>query len=697
MNGNHACKQALMLLIGITIIAISSTGLVGADSARRPAFRTHAMVRPVPLTDVEWTAGFWKQKLETVRKVTIPAQWRYFNTDADAPGGHHWINFRIAAGLEQGKWKGTSWHDGDFYKWLEAVAYLYAHSHDPQLDQRMDEVIDVIGRAQQPDGYLSTRIILERRERFQDIHHHELYNMGHLMTAAAAHYRATGKDSFLRIARKTGDYLYATFKDRRPELANFGFNPSNIMGCLDLYRVTGDRKYLKLANIFINMRGSRPAARRHYGLGGTDQTQDRVPLRKEREAVGHAVTAMYLYCGAADAYMETGDKSLLAALSRIANDVAQRKLYIHGGVGPLTHGLSRYRDEVHEAFSHPYFLPNRQSYCETCANIGYAMWNWRMLQITGDSQYADLMERVLYNAGLSGLSVKGDTFLYTNVLRRFGPDVPLLRSDSRERWTYHRSYCCPPQLARTIARLGRWAYGVSADGLWVHLYGENLVDTRLADGRRVRMRQQTRYPWDGKVKLRVEQIEGPREFVLYLRIPKWARGTTIRINGAATDSGLIPGKYCLLRRTWKKGDVVEVDLPMRPQLIQANPLVEEARGQVAVQRGPLIYCLESTDLPEGIDITDVRIPRKTEWQARFTPDLLGGIVVLEGTALFGKSGYWKDKVFDAPELYLPLEEGEPRPFHLRLIPYYAWLNRGPSRMTVWTPLSDWRDSERSSQ
>ena len=258
----------------------------------------HSKLRSVNLSDVRWTDGFWKQKFDLVNDVTIPRMWEYYNGN----GNSHWTNFRLAAGLAEGEWSGTSWHDGDFYKWLEAVAHVYMVTRDQALDRRMDEVITIIGQAQRPDGYLSTRIILQKSERFDNIHHHELYNMGHLMMAACIHFRATGKTLFLNIARKTGDYLYETFKDRKPELAHFGFNPSNIMGAVELYRTTGERRYLDLANVFIDMRGSQPVGSRHYGLGGTDQTQDRVPLRKETGAVGHAVTAMYLYSGAADAY-----------------------------------------------------------------------------------------------------------------------------------------------------------------------------------------------------------------------------------------------------------------------------------------------------------------------------------------------------------------------------------------------------------
>jgi DUF1680 family protein len=643
----------------------------------------HSRLRSVDLSDVHWTDGVWKQKFDLVKDVTIPKMWEYFNTDYADEGGHHWINFRITAGLQEGPWKGRSWHDGDFYKWLESVAHVYMVTKDPQLDQQMDEVIEIIGKAQQPDGYLSTQIILQKWPRFQDIHHHELYNMGHLMTAACIHHRATGKDSFLKIARKVGDYLYDTFGDRKPELAHFGFNPSNIMGAVELYRTTGDRKYLDLANTFIDMRGSQPAGSRHTGLGGTDQTQDRVPLRDETEAVGHAVTATYLYCGAADAYMESGDEALMAALNRIWSDVVRRKLYIHGGVGPLTRGMSSRYDDVHEAFADPYFLPNRQCYCETCANIGNAMWNWRMLNITGDARYADVMERVWYNGGISGLGLDGDAFLYTNVLRRFGRDVPLLRSDRPDRWKHRVGYCCPPQLARTVAQMHGYVYSTSDDGLWIHLYGGNALDTQLADARKLKLTQKTNYPWDGEIRLQIEEVAAGKPFAIMLRIPEWAIGATVRVNGQPAGVEVVAGRYATLRRAWSGGDVVELSLPMQVRLVRANPLAEELRGQVAVMRGPVLYCLESVDLPDRTDVMEVVLPADADLTPRFDADFLGGVVVLEGRAIHWENTGWREAAWDAERLYEDASRPRLRPVSVRLIPYHASLNRGPSQMTVW--------------
>ena len=641
----------------------------------------HSKLRSVDLTDVRWTSGFWKQKFDLVQNVTIPKMWEYYNGN----GNSHWKNFRIAAGLEEGEWSGTNWHDGDLYKWIEAVAHVYMVTGDSALDQQMDGAIEVIGKVQEPDGYIWTRGSLEKRKRFQHIHDHELYNMGHLMTAACIHHRATDKDSLLKIARKTGDCLYEAFRDRKPELAHFGFNPSNIMGLVELYRTTEDRKYLNLANTFIDMRGSRPGPFRSTELGGTDQTQDRVPFRKAKEAVGHAVCGTYLYCGAADAFMETGDKTLLAALNRLWSDVTRSKMYIHGGVGPFTYGLSPRRDLVGEAFGNPYFLPNRKCYCETCSNIGNAMWNWRMLNITAEARHAEVMERVFYNSGISGLALDGDHFFYSNVLRRLGPKVPLLRSDTPERWKHRRGYCCPPQLARTIAKMHGFTYSTSAGGLWVHLYGSNILETTLSDGTAVKLTQETDYPWDGYVKMALE-LDERAVFTLRLRIPGWAAGATVKINGMPITEDIKAGTYVALKRRWKSGDTVELMLPMHVRLIEANPVVEELRGQVAVMRGPLVYCLESVDLPGAVNVMDVRLPREIQFQSRFDRPLLGGLVVLEGQAVAVTDPDWSAEPYNSTVLYKEYAPKQARSVPLKLIPYYSWANRGASEMTVWLPL-----------
>jgi len=604
----------------------------------------YAKMRGVDVQDVVWTEGFWAEKFNLCWRATLPSIEAAL---LDERNGAQLINFKIAAGFERGNHRGTDWSDGDCYKWIEAMAYMFAVTRDPELDRKMDYWIDIIAKAQEPDGYISTNIQLNpKKKRWQHPRHHETYNMGHLITAACAHYRATGKDSFLNIAIKVADYLYAVFAPRPPELMHMDFNPSQIMALVDLYRVTGNRKYLELADIFITMRGSAPATpeegRKKGHIGGTDLTQDRVPLREETQAVGHAVTGTYLWCGAADLYMETGERALLKALERIWES-ARRRTYITGGAGALHEGLSPRGDIVHEAFGDDYQLPNRTAYNETCANIGYAMWNWRMLQITGDAKYADVMETVLYNSGLSPLSADGHHFFYANPLAWDGRDGWPTKHYTGTRWFVHSCYCCPPQVARTIAGLGRWAYSVSADGVWVHLYAGNKLRTKLPNGPTVALVQKTDYPWDGKVKIFI--TETPQEpWALRLRIPAWAKGTKLEVNG--TSVAVKPGTYATLQRKWLAGDVVELDIPLAVRLVKPHPKMEDCRGRVAVVRGPVVYCYER---PQGQPCVSLSP------NVRLTPQYENGMVVLSGD-------------------------------NFTLIPYFAWANHGPSFMDVWLPL-----------
>ena len=614
--------------------------------------------------EARWTEGFWAEKFELCKNAIIPSIRRAMDIPENSAV---FMNFSIAAGLKSGEHRGTDWGDGDCYKWLEAVAHVYGVTGDGELDRVMDESIEIIGKAQEPDGYICTQIQLTNKGRWQKRLHHELYNMGHLMTAACAHYRVTGKDSFLNIAIKLGDYLYKTFQPRPPELVHYGWNPSNIMGLADLYHATGNKRYLELAGIFVDMRGSAP--------GGDDQNQDRVPLRRETDAVGHAVTATYLYCGAADVYAETGEEALLEALERIWGDVVSRRMSITGGVGPLHNGMSPRRDAVHEAFAMEYQLPNSTAYNETCANIGNAMWNWRMLRISGDGKYADVMEQGLYNILLSGVSVHGERFFYTNPLRWYGEEHHLLSNDAFPRWHTFNCYCCPPQVARSIARLHQWAYCVSDEGVWVNIYGGGKLENSL-----IKLTQETLYPWDGNIKITVQEASGDT-FAVMLRIPPWAGEAKIKVNGEKSNAAIEAGAYTAIRRKWSSGDQIELTLPMGVRLVKANPKVEEARNQVAIMRGPVVYCLESADLPYGVQVSEIHIPRNIQLTPRHDRELLGGVTVLEGAARRIREDDWSGK------LYQDIGDDSGEPVQITLIPYYAWANRGVCEMTVWMPLS----------
>jgi hypothetical protein len=633
----------------------------------------HVTMRSVGMTDVRWTAGFWADRFELCRKVVAPGLWE----DLQLPNnGASYRNFLIAAGIERGRSGTTWWGDGDFYKWLETIAHLYATTRDPALDKRMDELIAVIAKAQAADGYISTPIQIGGLPRWSNLNHHELYNMGHLITAACIHFRASGKDNFLKIAVHNADYLYKVFQPRPKELAHFCFDPSQIMGLVELYRTTGEKRYLELAGIFVDMRGSQP--------GGSDQNQTRVRLRQETDAVGHAVTGPYLWAGTADVYAETGEKELWDALDRIWRVVTQRKMSVTGAIGAVNRGASLRGDPTHEAFGLAYELPNRIAYNETCANIAHALWNWRMLAATGEARYADVMELVLYNSMLSGMGLDGRSFFYANPLLRLADTQPMLHNESLQRWVNtttpgaSRSWCCPPNVSRMLASMHEYAYGLSPGTVWVNLYGANTLQAILPGGGRVELRQASNYPWEGGVKIRIDAAAA-EPMGIRVRIPAWAERASISVNGRAAETALQPGTYAEVRRRWKAGDSLELDLPMPPRLVAANPVVESARNQVAVMRGPIVYCLESNDLPPGVNFHDVVIPSGIRLLPRYDAGLLGGVVVLEGSALAAPEANWTGTLYQTWKPAMRME------FPLRLIPYYAWANRGASYMTVWLP------------
>ncbi len=648
----------------------------------------HARLTSVDLADVRWTDGFWTQQFRKAHNVTLPRLW-------DLADDWAWNNMLVAAGEKAGEAKGCYWEDAWIYKWLESACYIYTQTRDPALLAKMDEIIAVIVKAQQPDGYIATQVTLRGLDRFAFQHHHELYTMGHLITAACVHHRITGKTDLLDVAKRAADYVHQTYKDGDPMLANCPVNPSIIMASVELYRTTGKKKYLDLANIIINNRGRKRGeiGRMSWGrpLGGTDLNQDRRPLRQETEVVGHSVFFTYLYAGATDAYLETGDSTLLRALERLWHDLTKKKMYITGGVCPVHKGLSNrsyqpgkrviMNDEVHEAAGLPYDLPGSTAYNETCGQIGNMMWNWRMLFVTGEARFADIMERTAYNSILSGINVTGKGWSYTNPLRWYGPEHELLSNDYHQRIDPgERQICCPTNLLRTVASMHGYLYSTSDEGLWLHHYGGNVLETELPDGRKLKLTQTTKYPWEGDVRVSIEELAVGDPFSIMLRIPQWAKGAAIRINGE--PAGFTPGleSYAALHRAWCEGDVIDMSLPMPIRLMVAQARVEQTRNQVAVMRGPIVYCLESIDLTEEVAIEDVHLPRRAEWTIRHDPDLLHGVTVLE-TEAHVVPGAKPDG-----GLYQELPTGEPRQVSIRLIPYFAWNNRGEPKMSVWLPL-----------
>ena len=662
-------------------LALSFSSFAGANSSIAD---THvspfAKVQSVGFDEVRWTNGFWADRFDTCQKSMIPALWRIME---GTNYSQFYENFRIAAGLSEGRHRGASFNDGDFYKWLEAACAVLAVIHDAELDRRIDEVVGVIGKAQRADGYIHTPILIAERTNsavtpFRDPLQFEMYNMGHLLTAGCVHYRVTGRTNLLSVAKKTADFLETTFREPTPELARNDICPSHYMGIVDLYRVTGEPRYLELAKKLITMR--------NLVTDGNDDNQERIPFEQQTNAMGHAVRANYLYAGAADLFLETGDPALWTPLERIWTNVDQQKLYITGGCGALYDGASpdgakdqKNISRVHQAYGRNYQLPNLTAHSETCANIGNVLWNWRMFLATGQARFVDILELALYNSVLSGVDLEGTNYFYVNPLRSVSP-MPVALRWPHERRPFLSSFCCPPNLARTIAEVSGYAYSKSTNTLWLNLYGSSHIATRLPGGAAIALEQQTDYPWNGKIRIVVEDCTSP-EFTLKLRIPGWAKSASVRINQELTDIPASPATYLELRRSWRKGDVVALDLPMPTQLIEANPFVEETLNQVAVKRGPLVYCLESVDLPAGTPLQDVFLPAKADLVARYDQRVLGGVVVLQGLGQVRQHQAWE------AELYREFAPAVPKPVKLRLVPYFAWANRGPGDMSVWLPLN----------
>lgn len=636
-------------------------------------------LKSINIGDAQWTEGFWADKWKMAEQTMIPNLGEIFK----GPIGFAYDNYKLLASGKKGEAGGKYWHDGDFYKWMESMTYLYAQNKDEKILAELDEIIAVIGKAQADDGYLSTHVQIRGLKRYGNIHYHELYNSGHLITSAVIHHRITGKTNFLKIALKNANFLYKTFQPQDPELARFGFNPSQIMALVELYRETKERKYLELAEIFVNMRGSVPNEEHHTVADNFrgDFNQMETPIREEKDAVGHVVLAMYLYAGTADVYGETGEQALLDALDRIWSSAVERKMYVTGAMGQTHHGASGKQNMVHEAFQDDYLMPNKTAYNETCANISNAMFNWRMLGIKGEAKYGDVMERVMYNSALVGVSVEGKDFFYSNPLRMIeggiDPTKKGVTTERDERVPYIPVFCCPPNLARTLAKLSGWSYSLSKDGVAVNLYGGNKLNTKLVDGSALSLTQETNYPWDGKVKITVNKAKSS-PFDVMLRIPEWAEGSVIKINGKAFSGKVEAGKFATVIRKWSKGDVITLDMPMEIDFIEGDPRIEEVRNQVAVQRGPVVYAIESPDLPKSSDILDVYLKEDAKFKVHYRPDFLGGVATLDGTLMLRND--------EGTGMYRKLKKAEFTPYETKLVPYFAWSNRGKAEMTIFMPL-----------
>lgn len=681
-------KSSILPVLLIAALVAANGAFAGekalVDTTRSP----HALMYMPDLADVRWTGGLLGERFEVARDVMVPHMGRLMSNPETSPA---WRNYRIAAGLEQGTFSGPPFNDGDFLKWFEALVQVYALTRDPKLEAQMDEIIAVVAKAQREDGYLHTQTIIpqragEKTKEFADREHFETYNMGHLMTAAAVHYRATGKRTLLEPAIKAADYIERLCRERPQELARNAICPSHYMGVIELYRITRDPRYLKLGEQLIEIRSLVPPSE------GSDHNQDRMPFRQMIEAVGHAVRANYLYAGVTDVFAENGDRTLLRPLATLADNVAGKKVYITGMTGAIYDGASpdgvdytqhKYIRTIHQAYGRNYQLPNLTAYNETCATIGYGLWLWRMLAVTGDAAYADQFEQTLYNGILPGISLEGTHYFYVNALKKLHEfDVPLRWSRTRET-NIPVSFCCPPNVVRTIAEMHNYVYSLSTDTVWVNLYAASTLDSKWLDGTPIKLRQETDYPWAGAVKIVIEQAP-VRDVTLKLRVPGWVRSEAValKVNGRPVAAVLRPGTYADVKRTWRAGDVVEFSMEFKPTLWEANPLVEEAVDQVAIKYGPLVYCIESNDLPEGVALKDVAVSLASPAHFAVRREKIGETSVLTLTldAIALQRPAWK-----AGELYRAFDGKPSRAIALKAVPYYAWGNRGDTEMSVWIP------------
>ena len=640
----------------------------------------YSKLHSVDMDAVKWTNGFWAEKMKVLKDSMVPTIWNVYTSDIS----HAYKNFQIAAGLDTGKHSGPTFHDGDFYKVVESVAGLYAVTKDKKLDLMMDSVIATLAKAQRADGYVYTvELIAERntgkKKRVDEGLSFEAYNFGHLMTAASVHYRATGKKNLLNIAEKATEYLYNFYMKASPDQARNAICPSHYMGVIELFRTTKNPKWLAFGKHLIELKGK--------NNDGTDDNQDRVPFRDQYKAMGHAVRATYLYAGVADVYAETGDTTLLNRLYAIWDDLTSTKTYITGGNGALYDGVSPdgisykppFIQKTHQAYGRDYQLPNITAYNETCANIGNMLWNYRMLLLTGKAKYADVMELDLYNSILSGVDLNGTHFFYTNPLAQ-KKDFPYVMRWMGPRFAYNiYSNCCPPNVVRTVAEVNNYAYSVADDGVYVNLYGGNELNTKFKN-ENLQIAQTTNYPWDGNIQFTVKAAPKKVETAIYLRIPGWSNGAEIIVNGKPANVSIESGEYAVLSAKWKVGDVIQLNIPMPVMKIEANPLVEESKNQVAIKRGPVVYCLESADFAAGTEIFDIVMPLKADLKPVNKTIGSTSFTALEGEVLIKTKQDWNKK------LYRVVNENDGyKSIKATMIPYHTWANRGYTEMSVWLP------------
>ncbi len=610
----------------------------------------HAAMTAVSVDSVQLKDRLLQPLRETIRTVTLPSQIELCRNTGRVR------NFQIAAGTVEGKFEGIYFNDSDVYKLLEALAWSLASHPDAALEAEVDELTAIVASAQQPDGYLNTYFMFEReKDRFSNLRDmHELYCAGHLIQAAVAHHRATGKTTLLQVAVKLSECLWKHFG---PEgrLAACGHEECE-MALVELYRDTGDARWLQLAHRMVQARGQKP------GMAGGDRYhQDHAPVEEQKDVTGHAVRQLYLASGVADLLLEQELPEYMQAQLAIWENFVNKRIYINGGAGARYEG---------EAFGTDYELPNDRAYAETCAAIASIMWNYRMLHLTGEARFADLMEITLYNAALPGISLDGKQYFYEN---------PLENDGTHRRSPWFGCACCPPNIARLLGQLPGMFASTRANTLFVHLYASAAMQLNL-ENNRVELEIETDMPWQGKVTIRAVRADAP--FTLALRIPHWAPGASVSVNGADADSTLQPNSYAKLENVGQ-GDVIVLNLPMKTALLASHPWVSCNYGQAAVSRGPLVYCLEQTDNPD-CDVRDILLPVN----ASFEPCELKNLPGVQGLKAAGACRQPEGGSGPLHQLLHP-EAAPPavRPVTITAVPYYAWANREAGPMRVWIPLT----------
>lgn len=637
---------------------------------------------PVYLDRVQIRGGFWGDRQAINRNRTIPAIYDQLERTGRLAAWD--LNYDKEKDPRKERHVIYMFWDSDTGKYIEAVGYSLNTHPDPALQAQTDALIAQISRAQQPDGYLNTYFTsIEPDMRWRNLRDwHEMYNAGHLIEGAVAYYRGTGKRELLDTLARYADHIGSKFGPEEGQRHGYCGHPEIEMALVKLYNATGERRYLDLSKYFIDERGHEP---HYFDIEARERGDDPAkfwatsyhycqahqPLREQETATGHAVRACYLYAGVADIALETGDQELVEVSRRLWDDLTQHQMFITGGLGPA---------RTNEGFTFAYDLPNETAYAETCAGIALAFWAHRMFHIDPDGRYIDVMERALYNNVLSGVSIEGDHFFYANPLAAYpnvDPTKPLTAGVKnqhyrREPWFF--CPCCPPNLARIVASLGGYIYSTTADRLYVHLYNNNTGHFKFG-GRPVAVEQQTDYPWDGRVQLTVKAAQ-PTVFEIALRVPGWCRAYTVEINGQRQQVSADKG-YIVLSREWSDGDTVVLHLEMPVERMLPHPLIREDAGQIALQRGPIVYCLEQAD--NGPQLANVVIPGEAELKAEKRPNLLGGIVAITGHAIRVEPTEWGDQLYK-PQNDVQLER---TPFVFTAIPYFLWANREPGEMRVW--------------